>query len=255
MPGPACGRIALELRRAYELMRARFGHQHWWPGETPFEVCVGAILTQNTAWSNVERAIAHLKAAQVLEPARLHALPETGLAELIRPAGYFNVKARRLRAFLRTLVGDYGGELRRLFAGETSAVRDRLLAINGVGPETADSMLLYAGRHHSFVIDAYTRRIFARHRWCVPDASYDDLKALCEASLSGSPVSSRSDRPPGAGNKSAAEGEAGNARLDLWQDYHAQLVKIGKHFCRPRDPRCADCPLNVLLPETGPAGN
>ena len=150
------------LRRAYELMRARFGHQHWWPGETPFEVCVGAILTQNTAWTNVERAIANLKAARVLEPGKLFALPESKLAELIRPAGYFNVKARRLRSFLRVLVEEFGGDLKRLFAGETSVVRERLLAIHGIGPETADSLLLYAGGHHSFVIDAYTKRIFQR---------------------------------------------------------------------------------------------
>ena len=153
------------LRRAYELMRERFGHQHWWPGETPFEVCVGAILTQNTAWTNVERAIANLKSARVLEPGKLFAMPEAKLAELIRPAGYFNVKARRLRSFLRVLVGEFGGDLEKLFAGETSVVRERLLAIHGVGPETADSMLLYAGGHSSFVIDAYTKRIFQRHRW------------------------------------------------------------------------------------------
>jgi hypothetical protein len=129
------------LRRAYRLMLAHFGHLHWWPGETPFEVCVGAILTQNTSWSNVARAIANLKAARVLEPRELFALRESELAALIRPAGYFNVKARRLRSFLRVLVEEYGGELARLFAGETAAVRERLLTIHGVGPETADSML------------------------------------------------------------------------------------------------------------------
>ena len=158
-------KVKKDLRRAYQLMRAHFGHRHWWPGETPFEVCVGAILTQNTAWTNVERAMANLKAARVLEPERLFALPESKLAQLIRPAGYFNVKARRLRSFLRVLVEEFGGDLRRMFAGETSVVRKRLLAIHGIGPETADSLLLYAGGHHSFVIDAYTKRIFQRHRW------------------------------------------------------------------------------------------
>ncbi len=229
------------LRRAYELMRARFGHQHWWPGETPFEVCVGAILTQNTAWSNVERAIANLKTARVLEPEKLFALPESELAELIRPAGYFNVKARRLRSFLRVLVETFGGDLNKLFAGETSVVRGRLLAIVGIGPETADSMLLYAGGHHSFVIDAYTKRIFSRHGWSrkaesrkqktenknpKPD-DYDELKELCESALNQ---------------------KTGMARLDYWQDYHAQLVMVGKHFCRTRAPRCAECPLKPLLP-------
>ena len=216
-----------ELRRAYRLMRARFGHQHWWPGETPFEVCVGAVLTQNTAWTNVERAIANLKAARLLEPEKLFALPEAKLAKLIRPAGYFNVKARRLRSFLRVLVEMFGGDLDRLFAGDTAVVRERLLAIHGIGPETADSLLLYAGGHHSFVIDAYTKRIFQRHGWSRPDAGYDDLKTLCESAL---------NQRPRAG------------RLDYWQDYHAQLVMTGKHFCRTRAPRCEQCPLRPLLP-------
>ena len=230
------------LRRAYELMRARFGHRHWWPADTAFEVCLGAILTQNTAWTNVERAMANLKAAQVLEPEKLFALPESKLAELIRPAGYFNVKARRLRSFLRVLVEDFGGDLRPLFAGETAAVRARLLAINGIGPETADSMLLYAGGHSSFVIDAYTKRIFQRHNWSRmaedrnqksevgnPMASdYGKLKMLCEARLNQ---------------------KTGAARLDYWQDYHAQLVTVGKHFCRTRAPLCDQCPLKPLLPK------
>ena len=218
---------AKALRRAYRLMLAHFGHLRWWPGETPFEVCVGAILTQNTSWSNVERAIANLKAARVLEPARLFALGESKLAALIRPAGYFNVKARRLRSFLRVLVEEFGGELERLLAGETAAVRERLLAINGVGPETADSMLLYAGGHHRFVIDAYTKRIFQQHGWAGADAGYEDLQQLCEEALD--------QKPHGK-------------RLDYWQDCHAQLVMVGKDFCRPREPRCAECPLKPLLP-------
>lgn len=218
---------AKALRRAYRLMLGHFGHQHWWPGETPFEVCVGAILTQNTSWSNVERAIANLKAARVLEPRKLFALSESKLAALVRPAGYFNVKARRLRSFLRVLVEEFGGDLGRLFAGETAAVRERLLAINGVGPETADSMLLYAGGHHRFVIDAYTKRIFQRHGWSGAEAGYEDLQRLCEGALDEKPR---------------------RERLDYWQDFHAQLVMAGKDFCRTREPRCAGCPLNPLLP-------
>jgi endonuclease-3 related protein len=217
------------LRRAYALMRRRFGHQHWWPGETPFEVCIGAILTQNTSWTNVERAIARLKIAGVLDPAKLFALPEKRLASLIRPAGYFNVKARRLRSFLRVLVEECHGDLDRLFAGSMPAVRERLLAIHGIGPETADSLLLYAGGHDSFVIDAYTKRIFHRHQWCTEDTGYHELKAVCETAL---------DRPTGAD------------RLDYWQDYHAQLVMIGKHFCRTRKPLCDACPLKPLLPQS-----
>ena len=208
-------------------MFRQFGHQHWWPGETPFEVCIGAILTQNTAWSNVERAIANLKRARVLTPKKLLKLPESKLAELIRPAGYFNVKARRLRSFLKVLVGAFGGDLNRLFAGDTSEVRERLLTINGIGPETADSMLLYAGGHHSFVIDAYTKRIFHRHRWSLADDDYEELKRLCESKLTASRA----------------------RQLDYWQDYHAQLVMVGKHFCRARSPLCGQCPLHPLLPD------
>lgn len=240
MPKPAASpRTALALRRAYELMQARHGHQGWWPGETPFEVCVGAILTQNTSWTNVERAIANLRRAGVLEPRRLFALPEAELAELLRPAGYFNLKARRLRCFLRVLVEEFEAELSRLFAGPTPAVRERLLAISGIGPETADSMLLYAGGHLSFVVDAYTKRIFSRHGWWVQGpksrrpksntrAEYEGLKTLCEGSLGRGPMP---------------------ARLDHWQDYHAQLVTVGKDFCRPREARCEKCPLKPLLPK------
>jgi endonuclease III related protein len=208
-------------------MRRRFGHLGWWPGDTPFEVCVGAILTQNTSWSNVERAIANLKAARVLNPRALYELPEPRLAELLRPAGYFNVKARRLRAFLAVLVGEFEGDLARLLGGPVEAARERLLAIQGIGPETADSMLLYAGRQLRFVVDAYTRRIFARHGWCVPGAEYRELQQRCEVSLSHRPCSQR---------------------LDYWQDYHAQLVMVGKTYCRTQHPQCADCPLQPLLP-------
>jgi endonuclease-3 related protein len=218
-----------ELRRAYQLMRDHFGHQHWWPGETRFEVCIGAILTQNTSWSNVERAIANLKTSGVLSPERMFELPETQLAQLIRPAGYFNVKARRLRGFLHVLVTDFGSSLERLFAGETADVRGRLLAIKGIGPETADSMLLYAGGHSSFVIDAYTKRIFLRHRWSATGADYEELQRMCEQSLS---------------HKSGAQ------RLDYWQDFHAQLVMVGQHFCGSQQPLCDQCPLRELLPKS-----
>ncbi len=215
-----------ELRQAYELMFAHFGHRHWWPGETPFEVCVGAILTQNTNWGNVERAIVNLKKEDLLEPRRLFAVPESKLAALLRPAGYFNVKARRLRCFLKVLVEDYAGQLERLFEGPTESVRDRLLAINGIGPETADSMLLYAGGHSRFVIDAYTKRIFHRHRWCRPQANYSEVQAICEGALD--------HKPP-------------EKLLDYWQDFHAQFVAVGNKYCRPKNPRCELCPLKPLL--------
>ncbi len=216
----------LALRKAYRLMRRRHGHQNWWPGDTPFEVCVGAILTQNTSWRNVERAIARLKAAGVLDPVRMHALAEDQLAEHVRPTGYYRVKARRLRAFLGVLVEKHGGRVDRWLEGQTLDVRQRLLEVPGIGPETADSILLYAGEHLSFVVDAYTRRIFARHGWAPAEAAYDDVQALCATALR--------DRP-------------GAILLDYWRDYHAQLVRVGKDYCRPRAPRCAGCPLEPLL--------
>jgi endonuclease-3 related protein len=212
-------------------MRAHYGHQHWWPGETAFEVCVGAVLTQNTNWINVERAIQNLKAAGVLTPAELYALPMDRLSILIRPAGYFNVKAVRLRNFLSLLIELYGGSLERLFSGGTENARQRLLAVSGIGPETADSMLLYAGRHAIFVVDAYTKRIFQRHGWCATDISYDALQELCSRHLRVAP---------------------GGDLLDYWQDYHAQLVNVGKEYCRSRSARCDSCPLRPLLEVENP---
>jgi endonuclease III related protein len=214
------------LQEAYRLMRAHHGHLHWWPGETAFEVCVGAILTQNTNWGNVEKSIANLKREKVLSPDKLYKLSVSELARLIHPSGYFNVKAARLHSFLKILMEDCGGDLRRLFRGTVAEARQRFLAINGIGPETADSMLLYAGGRLSFVIDAYTRRIFLRHDICLPVIKYDALHQLCER------------------NVGTGDGDL----LDYWQDYHAQLVMVGKTFCRPREPRCEECPLRSLLP-------
>ncbi|MBK9138740.1 MAG: endonuclease III domain-containing protein [Verrucomicrobia bacterium] len=223
------------LPRAYELLFAAYGPQRWWPADSPFEVCVGAILTQNTSWTNVERAIAALKRAGRLSVVGISTLTLTELVALIRPAGYFNVKARRLKEFVRVLQQDFGGRLDRLFAGSLDEARDRLLAINGIGPETADSMLLYAGGHASFVVDAYTRRVFARHGWCHPEASYDELKTLCETALK----NRASDQLPA-----------------YWGDYHAQIVRVGKIHCRKAAPRCEGCPLEPLLPRAtgGPVG-
>ena len=215
------------LRQAYRLMHRARGHLQWWPADSPFEVCVGAILTQNTSWKNVKLALANLKEASVLSPKNIYALTHNQLAQLIRPAGYFNIKAKRLRNFVDTVVDHHGASLKRFFIGDTTTVRNRLLAINGVGPETADSILLYAGGHSSFVIDAYTKRIFERHGWCSTKADYDELQSLCTESLSH---------------------KRGGAKLDYWQDFHAQLVVVGNHYCKPRNPLCTECPLQTLLP-------
>lgn len=209
------------VREVYEELYHAWGTQHWWPGRTRFEVVVGAILTQNTAWTNVEQAIRRLRAAKALTPAALHRVPLAQLAEWIRPAGYFNVKARRLRAFTTCLFEEYGGNLNRLFALDTERLRAVLLVVNGIGPETADSILLYAAERPVFVIDAYTRRVLARHGWLGAEASYDEAARWFTDAL-----------PQDAA---------------LFNEYHALFVQLGKTHCRPT-PRCGECPLRHRLP-------
>ena len=218
------------LPHAYHLMRERFGHQNWWPGDTDYEICVGAILTQNTAWTNVEKAIRNLKAANCLTVETVGRMPTDSLAQLLKPAGYFNLKAKRLQAFSQVVTNEHRGSLTCLFDAPLAVVRNRLLAIHGIGPETADSILLYAARKPSFVVDAYTQRIFLRHRWISEEITYDELKALCETSLSSPPTNIRN-------------------RVDFWNDFHAQIVAVGKDYCRPKNPKCPECPLHCLLPD------
>jgi len=210
------------LTRYYEALYRAFGPQKWWPGRTRFEVIVGAILTQNTAWSNVEKAIKRLKKAGVLTPARLAKLDNKKLAELIRPSGYFNIKATRLNNFLNLLFGGFDGSLNSLFRiKDNKELRCRVLSVVGIGPETADSILLYAGGRPEFVVDAYTKRVFFRHGLIGADAGYDEVKALFMENL-----------PHDAG---------------LFNEYHALLVRLGKDFCRPRFPLCETCPLRTFL--------
>lgn len=214
------------LRAAHRRLLARYGPLGWWPAETALEVCVGAVLTQNTAWGNVEKALANLRSAGLLGDARaMLALPEARLAALIRPAGYFRVKARRLRALLRWLVERGGGDPAVALGGETAALREDLLGVHGVGRETADSILLYAGGRPVFVVDAYTRRVVGRHGWSDGEAPYDDLRAFFERGL--------------------PRDEA------LYNQFHAEIVAVGKDHCRPA-PRCDGCPLEGLLPRGGP---
>lgn len=207
------------LRAFYDAMFAAYGPQHWWPGETPTEVIIGAILTQNTAWRNVERAIDNLRHAGALDFARLHALPLESIAELIRPAGTFNVKAKRLKAFVDWLWTGFEGDLNRLFAVPMHALREALLAVPGIGRETADAILLYAGGMASFVVDAYTARILRRHGLIDTDADYEQIKELFESALP--------------------------ADVPMFNEYHALLVAVGKNHCRPK-PRCAGCPLECF---------
>ena len=209
--------------RMYEAMRGRFGLQGWWPSqagartaEGKTEICVGAILTQNTNWTNVERAIENLRRADCLSVEALDAMGPAKLARLIRPAGYFNVKTRRLKNFISAVVAEAGGDIDALLSRPIDELRAALLAVNGVGPETADSMILYAAGQPTFVIDAYTVRIFRRHGLLADGDDYAVAQEMFEAAL-----------PTDAG---------------LFNDYHAQIVATGKRFCRRRA-RCEGCPL------------
>jgi endonuclease III related protein len=200
-----------------------FGPQHWWPGRTQFEVIVGAILTQNTSWANVELAIGNLRGAGLLAARAILKVPVRRLERLIRPSGYFRQKARKLKAFSEFLRAEYGGSLRKMFQTPTIVLREKLVGVWGIGPETADSILLYAGEHAVFVVDAYTRRMLARHGWITERATYDDVRWVFEREFPG-------DRR-------------------RFNEFHALIVQAGKNFCRAHDPNCAACPLGRYLEE------
>ena len=208
-----------QLTEIYKLLSDCFGPRHWWPGETQFEIITGAILTQNTNWANVEKAIANLKSAHCLTPEKLHNLTDVQLAKLIRPAGYFNIKAKRLKNFLTWLFENYAGRPANLETLSTDRLRAELLSVNGIGPETADSILLYAFNREIFVVDAYTARIAVRHGLIESGADYEQLQYLFESNLPGD--------------------------AKLFNEYHALLVSLGKNFCKPK-PICAGCPLENL---------
>lgn len=208
------GKTLLSL---YNRLFRALGPQHWWPGETPLEIAVGAILTQNTAWSNVEKAISNLKSAGCLNFKKLSERSAADLARLIRPAGYFNIKAKRLKTFIRWVDETYGS-LDKMFERPADKLREELLSVNGIGPETADSILLYAGGKPVFVIDAYTKRIFSRHFLMSADDDYAAYQKLMMTRLPSDPR--------------------------LYNEYHALIVIAGKEFCRKRNPLCTECPLN-----------
>ena len=213
-------RLKRRLLRLYDALFTRFGPQRWWPGETAFEVAVGAILTQHTAWANAERAISGLKARKLLAPERLRKLSERRLAVLIRASGTFRTKARRLRAFVRFLCARYGGMAARMAPVPLEALRRELLSVPGIGPETADAILLYAVGRPVFVADGYARRVLARHRLVPPGIPYEPLRAFLEDHLPRDPA--------------------------LFNEYHALLVAVGKAYCR-NVPRCGECPLRFDL--------
>jgi endonuclease-3 related protein len=205
----------------YAAMSAELGPSGWWPGETPFEIALGAILTQNTAWTNVEKALHNLRTQDLLEARALYELPEATLAELIRPAGFFRIKAKRIRNFLDFLHAACNLDLEELRSRDISALRAQFLEISGIGPETADSILLYALEFPSFVVDAYTARILNRHGLIPEDISYDELRDYFMDVLP-------EDVP-------------------LFNEFHALLVRVGKTWCTKKKPRCTDCPLAPFL--------
>jgi len=207
-----------ELYTIYTTLQDAYGSRNWWPAESPFEVIIGAILTQNTSWKNVEKAIGSLKREKLLSPERLARAPDNRLARLIRPSGYFNQKTRKLKAFLSYFNTKYHGEIALMIKEKRDVLRDELLNIFGIGEETADSILLYALGKTSFVIDAYTRRILSRIGFDTNGWSYSELKAWVE------------ERIP--------------RETAVYNEFHALLVHHGKHFCKKK-PACADCVLNT----------
>ena len=214
------GRLADTLSDIYDLLLQHHGPQGWWPAETCFEVMVGAILTQSVAWSNAAKAISNLKSAGLLDPASLHGMPVAELAPLLRPSGYYNAKARKLKALAAHLHDVHGGDLDSMLSQDRNALRAELLTIHGVGPETADSIVLYAAGQPVFVVDGYTRRLLSRLGLVPAQVSYDDLQAVFENNL-----------PPDT---------------PLFQEYHALIVQHAKSTCR-KNPLCASCGANCVL--------
>ena len=211
-----------DLLHYYRAMLETLGPQRWWPARTPIEVIVGAILTQNTAWVNVERAIANLRRERLLTPAAIRRVPSERLARLIRSSGYFRQKTKKLKKFSAFLRREYGGSLVRMFRTPTVELREKLLGVHGIGPETADSILLYAGGQAVFVVDAYTKRILERHQLTPLKSSYEETRRFFEQTLP--------------------------REAPLYNEYHGLIVNVGKNWCRPRSPRCESCPLVSFLP-------
>ena len=208
------------LTNIYKLLYRRFGPRHWWPGETKLQIIIGAILTQNTAWGNVEKAIKNLKKERALTVKRLSRISEKKLAKLIRPAGYYNIKSRRIKSFLVFLNEAYKGNINRMFKTRTKVLRGELLDVKGIGPETADSILLYAGEKPVFVVDSYTNRIFSRHCYIQKDADYSEVQGFFEKNL--------------------------KRNRALFNEFHALIVELGKNICKSTKPLCKMCPIRRI---------
>jgi len=250
---------AEKIRKYYRELHRAWGAQHWWPAETEFEVIVGAYLTQNTSWSNVELALANLRQAGMLNVDGIRRVTQLRLERLIRPSGYFRQKAARLKTFVAFLDSRYEGSLKRLFAEPTEKVREELLSLNGVGPETADSILLYAGNHPVFVVDAYTRRILDRHHIMPAKTDYKEIRRFFESALkrvaedleSGPPtefVPLESGIRGAAHPPSAMSTAHRTALVQVYNEMHGLIVGVGKNHCRKSKTLCDTCPLQKFLP-------
>jgi endonuclease III related protein len=254
VPVPITG--SSEIIRYYAALHSRWGPQNWWPAQSRLEVIVGAYLTQNTNWGNVEKAMANLRQAGLLGVKGLREVSLRRLQQLVRPSGYFRQKARKLKTFIRFLDKKYGGSLDRLFAQPTGTLRSELLELNGVGPENADSILLYAGNHPVFVVDAYTRRVFERHGLISAKAGYEDVRSLVENTLTGSAPESMAAVQTGADPRHAVSRMSRMSRTKLAQHYnelHALIVRVGNQYCR-KTAKCAECPLKGFLPSAAEGG-
>lgn len=253
------------LRRYYHTLHLAWGPQHWWPAETRFEIIVGAYLTQNTAWTNVEKALANLRAAGSLSVAGIREIRLAKLERLIRPSGYFRQKALRLKTFVTFLDKNYTGSLDMLFAQPTAKLREELLNLNGIGPETADSILLYAGNHPVFVVDAYTRRILERHKILPEGTDYEEIRELFEGAMA--PIAEeaqeekKEDSAPhnapglsvsqfrGAAHPPSTMSTASRTALvQVYNEMHGLIVGIGKLHCKKSKAACEGCPLQPFLP-------
>jgi endonuclease-3 related protein len=245
------------IRAYFHTLFSAWGRQHWWPAQSRFEVIVGAYLTQNTSWTNVEKALGNLRHARLLTISGIRNTPLPQLEQLIRSAGYFRQKARRLKTFVRFLDQRYGASLTRMFAGSTAELRHELLGLNGVGPETADSILLYAGNHPVFVVDAYTRRLLERHQIVSSAAGYDEIRQLFEKALAGihPPKQSLDPAPAGVGPRgfshrpSRVSTTERTELVQVFNEMHGLIVGVGKNYCLKSQPQCEQCPLRKFLPE------
>lgn len=209
--------LMTDFQQVYQLLFDYYGPQHWWPADTPFEILVGAVLTQNTSWGNVEKALASLREKGLLEYETFSQLAPDEIAPLIRPSGYYNLKAQRLRNLITLVEEEYGGDFALFCKGERSSLREQLLSVKGIGPETADAIMLYVCRRPSFVVDTYTHRVFSRH--CMVDEE-SDYHSIQEQFVNNLPEDT-----------------------ELYGEYHGLIIRVAKDFCKKKVPLCEGCPL------------